>query len=418
LNVSERKIVFLVGAVQFVNILDFMIVMPMGPDFAAALRIPASELGIIGGSYTAAAAVAGLAGARFLDRFERRKALAVAMLGLVVGTALAGFATGLPSLIAARVLAGAFGGPATSIALSVIADTIPPERRGKAMSAVMGAFAVASVLGVPAGLELARLGGWRAPFFAIAGLGAVVAAAAIRLMPPLRGHITTEQRTGPSFLRRPEAVLTLIAMGTVMGSHFAIVPNIAAYLQQNGGYPRDRMGLLYLVGGSVSFVSMRLVGRLVDRLGAAATAGIGTLLFLPNVAFGFGWTTPLVPAMVTFVGFMVVTSFRGVALHALASKVPAPRERARYMSAQSATQHLSMAIGAFFSASLLVERDGILLGMPQLVTFSIALALPLPLLMALVERRVKRAERTPPPAPPAAVVDPMGLVPQPAPPPS
>ena len=38
MNVSERKIVFLVGAVQFVNILDFMIVMPMGPDFAAALR--------------------------------------------------------------------------------------------------------------------------------------------------------------------------------------------------------------------------------------------------------------------------------------------------------------------------------------------------------------------------------------------
>src|SRR6187399_778346 len=111
-TVSERWIVFLIGAVQFVNILDFMMVMPLGPDFAAALGIPISSLGIIGGSYTAAAAVAGIVGSFFLDRFDRRSALAVAMLGLVIATASGGFATGLPSMIAARVLAGCFGGPA------------------------------------------------------------------------------------------------------------------------------------------------------------------------------------------------------------------------------------------------------------------------------------------------------------------
>ena len=38
---SERLIVFLVGAVQFVNILDFMMVMPLGPDFAEGARDPA-----------------------------------------------------------------------------------------------------------------------------------------------------------------------------------------------------------------------------------------------------------------------------------------------------------------------------------------------------------------------------------------
>src|SRR5690348_12815474 len=64
----ERKIIGLLAAVSFVNILDFMMVMPLGPDFAQALGIPASKLGIIGGSYTVAAAVAGLAGALFLDR--------------------------------------------------------------------------------------------------------------------------------------------------------------------------------------------------------------------------------------------------------------------------------------------------------------------------------------------------------------
>src|SRR5438067_9113603 len=122
LSARERTVVLLIAAVQFVNILDFVIVMPMGPDFAAALGIPSSRLGLIGGSYTAAAAVSGLAGSFFLDRFDRRPALGVAMLGLVAGTAICGLATGLPSLMAARLLAGFFGGPATSLAFSIIAD--------------------------------------------------------------------------------------------------------------------------------------------------------------------------------------------------------------------------------------------------------------------------------------------------------
>ena len=108
---SERTIIFLFSSIQFINILDFMMVMPLGPDFAASLSIPLSHLGWIGGSYTAAAAISGMAAASFLDRFDRRKALAVAMLGLVIGTLMGGLATGLGSLIAARVVAGAFGGP-------------------------------------------------------------------------------------------------------------------------------------------------------------------------------------------------------------------------------------------------------------------------------------------------------------------
>ncbi len=53
---SESRFVLLVGAVQLVNVLDFMMVMPLGPDFAKGLGIPTSEIGYIGGSYTAAAA--------------------------------------------------------------------------------------------------------------------------------------------------------------------------------------------------------------------------------------------------------------------------------------------------------------------------------------------------------------------------
>jgi predicted MFS family arabinose efflux permease len=174
-GVSERTLVFLIASIQFISILEFMIVPPLGPDFAKSLGIPSSNLGLIAGSYTAAAAVAGLVSSFFIEKFDRRSALAFTMLGLVIATASAGLAGGLPTLLLARVMAGCFGGPAMALAMAVIADVIPAHRRGRAMGAVMSSFAAASVLGVPVGLELARIGGWRLPFFSIAALGVFVA---------------------------------------------------------------------------------------------------------------------------------------------------------------------------------------------------------------------------------------------------
>src|SRR5438067_7657155 len=219
---SERTVIFLIGAVQFVNILDFMMVLPLGPFFAGPLGIPASRIGVIGGSYTAAAAISGIACSFFLDRFDRRKALGAAVAGLVLATVLGGFSVGFGSIVFARVLAGLFGGPATSLSLSIVADVIPAERRGKALGAVMGSFSVAAVLGVPAGLELARWGGWRLPFFSVAGLGFVLLPVAIALLPPLRGHLAAGaivRRTSfVSLLLRPAVQLSAVATFAVMSS--------------------------------------------------------------------------------------------------------------------------------------------------------------------------------------------------------
>ncbi len=411
----ERLIVFLVGAVQFVNILDFMMVMPLGPDFAASLGIPLASLGLIGGSYTAAAAVAALVAARFLDRYDRRSALAVAIGGLVLGTAGGAFARGLPSLVAARAVAGAFGGPATAIALSIIADVIPPERRGKAMGAVMGAFSAASVLGVPMGLELARRAGWRTPFVAVAALGVVVGVLALRAMPSLRGHMRNPSPTSPRFagrgleeleagrgigglLRDRTVRLGLCANASVMMAAFLVIPNIAAHLQQNLGYPRSHLGMLYLIGGAASFFVMRIAGRAIDRVGAAAVSVVGTIgiiivLYLGYIAPGqLGGTAVLL----LFVGFMLSMSVRNVAMVSLTSRVPRADQRAGYMSLQSTAQHVASATGAFVSSRLLHDTPaGRLDGIDTVSMLAVGLALLLPPLLAALGRRVRTREAQP-----------------------
>jgi predicted MFS family arabinose efflux permease len=406
---KERTVVLLVAAVQFVNILDFMMVMPLGPDFAVALGISTSHIGVLGGAYTLAAAIAGVAGASFLDRFDRRSALAVAMLGLVLSTAAGGFAVDLYTLIGARLLAGAFGGPATSLSLAIVADVVPPERRGKAVGTVMTAFSLASILGVPAGLRMAEWLGWRAPFFGVALLGLVLTAAALSLMPSLRGHLDgVRASTRAAAARMPFDQLTrttLLNTALVMLGVFAIVPNISTFLQRNLGYPRADLDTLYLVGGAASFIANRGVGSLVDRFGATRMVAGGTLVFGCALYFGFLRPVTVDHVIWVFPLLMLSATMRGVPLNTLASRVPPPSQRARFMSAQNAVQHIASSGGAL-GASALLEADpsGKLYGMERVTAAAILISLFVPLLAAVVERGVRERERERAAVPPPPTV--------------
>lgn len=391
-GVSEGWIVAIVGAVQFVNILDFMMVMPLGPDFARDLGIDVGYIGVVGGTYTAAAAVGGLLGAGLLDRLDRRTALGLAMLGLAVGTLAGAFATSFPTLLMARAVAGLFGGPATSVAGSIIADVVPPERRGRAMGKVMAAFSVASVLGVPAGLEIARLGTWRAPFVVVALASAVITTLALRQLPSMRGHLVAGARGVPLRAlfgtRDVWAAYAIVGLSTV--SAFALIPNISAHVQLNLHYPRAWLGALYMAGGIVSLGVMQIVGRLVDRVGSAQVTLVGVLGFCGVVWLGFIDDGAHLPVIGIFMAFMAVQSTRNVAQQTLLSKVPGPSERAGFMSIQSAVQHLASAIGAFASSAFLVERAGRLEGVSKVAWFTILVTLLTPPLFFWLEGQIRR----------------------------
>jgi predicted MFS family arabinose efflux permease len=403
-QLSERKLLTVLAAVQFVNVLEFMIVLPLGPDFAEALDIPLAHLGWVGAAYTFSAAIAGLLSAAVLDRFCRRQALTFALSGLMLATLSAAAAPSFAVLLCARVAAGAFGGPATALGYAIIADVIPSERRGRAMGVVLGAFSVSSVVGVPLGLELSRLAGFRAPFLAIALLTALVTALARFSLPSLTSHIGSRRLDHGAaalgaFLGRRAVACSLLATSFTMMGMFALIPNLSAYFQFNLGYPRERLGLLYLVGGVTSFVAMRIGGNLVDRYGAPLVVLGGTLVLTADLVAGFIAYRPFVPAVAIFVGLMLANSVRAVAVTSLSTRVPLPDERARFLSLQSAVQHGSSAVGALISTAFLTEGAGHqLLGMPSLAVFTLASVALVPFLTLLVATDLRRREAAPSPA--------------------
>jgi predicted MFS family arabinose efflux permease len=400
---DERAIVYLMSAVQFVNVLDFMMVNPLGPMLTEALDVPASKLPIVVGSYTAAASISGLVGAFVLERFGRKRALVTCLVGLCLGTMLGGLSTGFGTLVLARILAGFFGGPATSLTSAIVADTIAPERRGWAFGIVMGGFAVASVLGVPAGLALAHLGGWRMPFFGVSIVILLAIVAAQRWLPTLDGHlrgvdagVNAPTKGSLRTLLAKRVVLLALALNAVtVTSAFLVIPSIPSYVCFNLGLSSDRLGWLYLLGGIASLVSTRLFGPMVDRFGAtrvSASASVGLALVLwvlfvrPDVFAA--------PVLLLTTLYFAVMGARGVAFNAITSMVAEPEERARFQSLQSAVQHAASASAAFLSTRVLSELpDHRLVHIDRLAVGSLVLALSVPLMMLLLARSLESRGR-------------------------
>jgi predicted MFS family arabinose efflux permease len=138
---------------------------------------------------------------------------------------------------------------------------------------------------------------------------------------------------------------------------------------------------------------MRLAGRAVDRWGAPRVVGLGTALVVTVIGLAFLPERSIIPVIAIFVGFMLANSTRIVALNALSTRVPPPADRARFMSLQSAVQHLAISAGAGLSSSVLHERsDHHIEGMPVLAIFAITVSCALPIVVALLHRRVRERE--------------------------
>ncbi|MFN5507290.1 MAG: MFS transporter, partial [Burkholderiales bacterium] len=238
----ERWLLLTLASIQFTSVLDFMIMMPLGPQLTELFGISASEFGFLVSAYTFSAGLSGLLAATYIDRFGRKRMM-LTLYPLFGAAALAcSFAPTFAWLLVARVASGFFGGVLMALSQTIVAEVIPFERRGRAMSVVMTSFSVATVAGVPLALFLASHFNWHAPFLAIALMVSVCALGAAKTLPSLKGHLAAHPSgdSAPNMLANLRLVLVdpnhlrAYAMSASMVfAGFAVIPYIALYLQGN-----------------------------------------------------------------------------------------------------------------------------------------------------------------------------------------
>lgn len=349
---KERWLLMTLAAVQFTHIMDFMIMLPLGSYLMEIFSITPGQFSRIVASYGLSAAITGFIAGAFMDYIPRRRALLFLYAGFALSTLGCALAPTHYWLLAARIVAGAFGGVAGSVVVAMVGDVIPIERRGRGMAVVQAAFPLASILGLPAGLYLVAHFGWHSVFLLLAVLSALVWGIAWSSLPHVPMHTASQQPmlqmremlTHRVHIRGFVVTAILIFGGAATG------PFMAPSMVANVGFSKDQLSLIYLFGGGATFATTYLFGWLSDRLdklhvlACVSIFTISTVLYITRMG-----PTPVPLALIVTTLFFVTMSGRFAPTMTMVANAVEPRYRGGFMSVNSAIQQASGAFATMFA---------------------------------------------------------------------
>ncbi len=370
-HMRERHLIAFLTTVQFVHMVDFVMMMPLGPLLMHDLGIGTVEFSWLVSSYTFAAAISGVLAGFIIDRGDRRAFLLPLLVLFSLATMACGWAPTWSSMMLVRAAAGFFGGALGTLTMAIVPDAIPPERRGRALGVIMASFSIASIIGIPIGMTLAVHQGWHAPFWWLGSAGLAVAVWAIIAFPTMVGHIhairVTPWQTFAAVFRVPTHWRAFALSVSLVLAGFTVIPFISPYLVGNLGFSNDQLQYVYLAGGIASVVTSPVIGRLADHFGARwIFAGVALLSVVPLLGITNLPPVGMTLTLVVTTGFIVLISGRFVPAMALIANGVEPRLRGSFMGFHSAIQSLAMGMAAQIAGRLVTKApDGSIVNYPR-----------------------------------------------------
>ena len=357
----ERHLLWLLALTQFTVIMDFMVMMPLGPQIMRSFQISPAGFATAVSAYSWCSGLSGLLAATYIDRFDRRRLMLMVYALFALSNLVCACANSFPMLLIARAFAGITGGVLGSIIMAIVSDVIPPFRRGAATGTIMTAFSLAAVAGVPAGVLLGAHFGWSAPFILLAGWSVLIWLAGMQIVPSLTAHLS---RTHPPLrsvlptlwrlMSKPRNANAFALTVIIMVSQMLVIPFISPILVANHGVSPAQLSWLYMAGGAATFFTARLVGKLSDRYGSRRMFRVMVVLSLAPVLYITHLPRlPYVAMVLLFPVFMVIVSGRLVPMQALLTTVPEPSNRGAFLSTNSALQALGAGCGAWLGGLFL-----------------------------------------------------------------
>ena len=360
-------------------------VLPIGllTVMASDLHRSESTAGLLVTGYAAVVLVASVPLVWLTQQVARRRLLVHTLAVFTVATLASALATSYWVLLAGRLLTALAQAMFWSVVASAATALFPSAVRGRVIARLAIGSALAPVAGVPAGVWLGQLTGWRVPFLVMAGVGALSGAALLAVLPP--GRNTDGPATGgvaPDG-RRYLLVLavTALAVTGVMGTFTYITP----FLVEVSGFAPAALGALLLVAGISGVAGTWSMGTILDRY--------------PRRAF----VLPLVTLVVALAGLAMfgevqVVAIAGLAALGLGFNALAPAIQGRTLDVAPGGADLAVAgTSAVFNAGIAAGSflGGVLLAGPgvRVIPAAAAVAVAAALVVAVVELQPARSRR-------------------------
>ncbi|MFB7632105.1 Cmx/CmrA family chloramphenicol efflux MFS transporter [Streptomyces sp. NPDC056149] len=281
------------------------------PNIATDLGVSLPDAGLLVSAFAIGMVLGAPALAVATLRVPRRTALIAFQLAFVAGHVVGALAPGYGVLFATRIVSAvAYAGFWAAAAATAVA-LAPPEAKGRALSVVGTGLTLATVVGVPAGTVLSQHAGWRAAFWAVAGLTVLSAlsllaalpaartAPAATQMPSIRGELTG--------LARPRLWLSFLITALTFGAGVVTFSYLAPLLTEVTGLPAAWVPVVLSLYGVGGLVGVTVGGRYADTA-PLRTLALGTaVLTLASAALAL--TAAQLPAALALVAVLGFTAY-------------------------------------------------------------------------------------------------------------
>jgi len=303
----------------FVDMIGFAMIFPLLPFYALRLHAPEWMIGWMIAVFSIAQLASAPLWGRVSDRYGRRPAIIVGLLGGAVSFTVFGLATSIWMLFLSRLIQG-LGGGTTGVLQAYVGDASEPKDRAKALGWLSSATSAGVMVG-PAIGSLAYSLGPAAPGLIAAALCLTNVVFAVRWLPESKRHAQEhpahEGGKGERLMRpireaiwevlsaphgHVSRLIWIYAIG--MLGFMSTTAVMALYLESAFGITAQTIGAFFVVVGGLGVVMRALVlGKLVDWLGETKVMRVGAtslmlgIFLIPRAdsVIGFGLFMCLLP---------------------------------------------------------------------------------------------------------------------------
>ncbi len=281
-------IAFVVGIVELIigGILDLV---------AEDLGVSIGQAGLL---ITMFALVFGISGPVLLylsGKADRKRLIIIALAAFLAGSILAVFSTSYAVLLVSRIISAASGALLTVLCLTLAAAISKPEYRGRAIGHVVMGISGAIVLGLPLGVSMGHMFGWRSPFILIAVLSILLLIGVILFFGEVGTSAPVPLKQQVAALKDKKIISAHLTTFLFMAGHFTLYGYLTPFVISTRGFDGALITLVYFVYGAAAFSGGGISGISADKFGTKRTLLnvivllIACLLTIPFTTGGIFW---------------------------------------------------------------------------------------------------------------------------------
>lgn len=297
--VATLIVVFLL---YMLNYMDRNVMGAVAEQMKRDLGLTDAQIGLFQTVFLVCIAGFAIPAAFLIDRWSRRKGIALMAIIWSLATALTGLAGGFITVLLARVLVGVGEAGYSSGGTAMLSAAFPEERRAKILGIFNASIPLGAALGTVLGGILAqKSGSWSMPFFVFAVPGIVLAG--VTLFLPDYRTVRAEDTRGfgtalRSLVRIPTLRLTYLGFAMNVFVTSALLAWLPPYFSRLYGLDSADAAKKAAIVFVLALIGAPLGGFIADRwarsnprgrlLSCAATSAVAAVLFAAALLLGEG----------------------------------------------------------------------------------------------------------------------------------